>query len=417
MQTNLEPFRPPDFVVTNAVIAPCVNPATTAASPTEIKRATMLVREGRIVEVLPESDVRRSWVDVAQIDAAGYLVTPGFVDCHTHPVFAGHRADEFERRIAGAKYLEIAEGGGGIQRSVIATRAASEDELERLVRGRLARALSFGVTTVEAKSGYGLDTENELRALRILKRATLGQPVDVVPTFLGAHVVPREFRHDRRAYIEKITTEMIPEISFDGLAAFCDVFVDEGAFTIDEARAGVAVARRFGLKPKVHADQLSCTHAAELAAEVGATSADHLERISPAGIDALAAAGVVAVILPGAALGPGDHVVAPARRLIAAGAHVAVATDLNPGTSMTENLLLMGSLACMRYGLSPSESLYAMTNAAARAVGLEARVGSLEAGKEADFVLWGVRSTAELFYHFGVSHAVRIWKAGREVTF
>lgn len=377
----------------------------------------MLVRDGRVVEVLPASDVRRSWADVAQIDAAGYLVTPGLVDSHTHPVFAGNRADEFERRIAGEKYLDIAQNGGGILRTVIATRAASDDELERLVRGRLARALSFGITTVEAKSGYGLDTENELRALRVLKRATSGQPVDVVPTFLGAHVFPREYRHDRAAYIEKIVKEMIPEIAFDGLAAFCDVFVDDGAFSVDEARTVFAAAARSGLKPKMHADQLSCTHAAELAAEVGATSADHLERISPEGIDALAKARVVAVLLPGAALGPGDHLVAPARKLLAAGVKVAVATDLNPGTSMTENLLLMGSLACMRYGMSPSEALYAITHAAANAVGLETRVGSLEAGKEADFVLWGVRSVAELFYHFGVSHAVRVWKGGREVTF
>jgi imidazolonepropionase len=319
-------------------------------------------------------------------DAGGRLVIPGLVDCHTHLAFGGWRAEEFEQRILGRTYLEIAESGGGIARTVRLTRQATEAELLERSAGFLREMLRLGVTTAECKSGYGLDREHELALLRVYRTLAASQPIRIVPTFLGAHVVPPEFRSDRAGYLALLIDDLVPFIARERLAAFCDVFVERSAFTVDEARRLLRAARAAGLGAKLHADHLSQGGGAELAAEVGAVSADHLECASEAGIAAMARAGVVAVSLPLASLDLGQGA-GPARRWIEAGAAVAVATDFNPGSAPSYHLPFALTLACTLQRMTPAEALKGATVIAARAVGLEARVGSLEPGKAADFAV------------------------------
>jgi imidazolonepropionase len=333
-----------------------------------------------------------------RLDAGGGLVVPGLVDCHTHLAFGGWRADEFVQRIEGRTYLEIARAGGGIARTVRDTRETGDDALHRRARGFLEEMLALGVTTVECKSGYGLDREHELRLLGIYRRLAEEGPSRVVATFLGAHVVPAEYRGDRAGYLRLLVEELIPEVGRLGLAACCDVFVEESAFGVEEARRILLAGRAAGLAPKLHADQLSAGGGAELAAEVGALSADHLEHVSDRGIDALARAGVVAVSLPIATLYLGQPPM-PARRLIAAGVAVAIATDFNPGSAPSYHLPLALTLACTLQRMTPAEALKGATILAARAVGLEHRIGSLEAGKAADFVVLDAPDVATWLYH------------------
>jgi imidazolonepropionase len=332
------------------------------------------------------------------VDAHGALVIPGLVDCHTHLAFAGWRADEFEQRLAGRSYLEIARDGGGIAKTVRLTRAASEQELAGRAARFLAEIRTLGVTTVECKSGYGLDRENELKLLRVYRSLAGSQPVRLVPTFLGAHMVPPEMRDDRAGYLSLLVDELIPEIGASGLAGFCDVFVESSAFTVDEARRILTAGKSAGLGPKLHADQLTAGGGAELAAEVGAVSADHLECASDAGIAAMARAGVVAVSLPFASLYLGQSPM-PARKFIEAGVPVAVATDFNPGSAPSYHLPVALTLACTLQRMTPAEALKGATIHAARAIGLERRVGSLEAGKAADFALVDAADVNEWLYH------------------
>ena len=346
-------------------------------------------------------------------DAGGCLVIPGLVDCHTHLAFAGWRADEFAQRLAGKSYLEIAVAGGGIAATVAKTRAASAEHLAARCREHLAAMAGLGVTTVEAKSGYGLTLEHELGLLRVYRELSAG-PQRIVATLLAAHVVPREYRERRAEYVALIVDEMLPAVAREGLAAFCDVFVEEGAFTPVEARAIFAAAARHGLRPKLHADQLSGGGGAELAAEVHAVSADHLEQVSAAGIARLAEAGVVAVSLPFAALYLGVAPM-PARRLLAAGVAVAVATDFNPGTAPSYHLPVALTLACTLQRMSPAEALKGATCVAARAIGLEGELGSLEAGKSADFVLLDADSVEQWLYHLRANAARRTVARGRTI--
>jgi imidazolonepropionase len=349
-------------------------------------------------------------------DAAGKVVLPGLVDCHTHVVYAGDRTTDFELRVGGLTYAEIAARGGGIRVTVEATRRASLEELVAQALERLDRMLAYGVTTAEAKSGYGLDLESEVKILRAV--AALGDlhPIDLVPTFLGAHTIPPEHRGDRERYVDRVVEEMIPAVGEAKLAAFCDVYLEESvAFTRAEARRIAEAGRAYGLFPKLHADQLTGGGGAELAAEIGAVSADHLEHVSDAGIEALARAGVVAVLLPAASLFLGDERRAPARRLLEAGVEVAVATDCNPGTSPTEALPLCGTLACATLRMKPAEALRAMTLFAARAVGLEGRVGSLRPGKQADLCVLDAPDWRHLFYSFGAPRTATVFKRGAEV--
>ena len=348
--------------------------------------AALVWDEGRIVWAGPEADLPDTFAEADRQSAHGSLVIPGLVDCHTHLAFAGDRADEFVERIKGTPYLEVARRGGGIQKTVRATRAASDADLEAAARERLAAMARQGVTTVEAKTGYGLTLADELRVLRLYRRLGEAGPQRIVATLLAAHIVPPEYADDRAAYVRLIVDEMLPAVANEGLADFVDVFVEETAFTAFEAWTIFAAAHAYGLGAKLHADQLSDGDGAALAAEVGAASADHLECVSPDGIRALAEAGVVAVSLPIATLVLGQEPL-PARALLDAGVRVAVATDLNPGSAPSASLGLALWLACTRQRMTPEEALRGATAEAAHALRLADGTGSLTPGSPADVAL------------------------------
>ncbi len=386
--------------------------------------------DGRIVAVGPADDVQILLDDAgldlggfARLDAGGGLVTPGLVDPHTHLLFAGSREHELLLRQRGAGYLEILDAGGGILSTVAATRKASREALLAHGRRWLAEMLSHGTTTVEVKSGYGLELATELRLLDVAHRLGEEGPVEVVPTFLGAHAVPAEFRdrpNGTEAYVRSVIEEQLPGVAAQGRARFCDVFCEEGVFSSDQSRRILEAARAYGLEPRLHADELAPSGGAELAADLRAASADHLATPSDAGIAALATAAesdapVVATLLPATTwfLMKREH--APARRLIEAGVPVALGTDFNPGTSPTASLPLVMTLACLELGMTPAEALSAVTINAARAVGLEATIGSIDADKQADLVVWGVASVDQLPYWPGADLVRVVVKRGRIV--
>jgi imidazolonepropionase len=358
-----------------------------------------------------ERDLPAEYRGAEAIDADGRLVVPGLVDCHTHLAFAGWRADEFEQRLQGRTYLEIAKAGGGIARTVALTREADEAALTQRAAGFLREMLGLGVTTVECKSGYGLDRENELKLLRVYRTLAGSQPVRLVPTFLGAHTIPPEYRHDRDGYIRLLIEQVIPEVGRAGLARFCDVFVETSAFSLDEARRIFAAGRTAGLVPKLHADQLTSGGGAELAAEVAAASADHLEFASDGGIAAMARAGVVAVSLPLASVYLGQSPM-PARKFIDAGVAVAVATDFNPGSAPSYHLPVALTLACTTQRMTPAEALKGATLYAARAVGLESSIGSIEPGKIADLALVDAPDVNHWLYHLRTDTCLAVVTSG-----
>jgi len=369
-----------------------------------IAHAALAWDDGRIVYAGPEAALPRRLRDDVR-DADGRLVTPGLVDCHTHLAFAGWRAEEFEQRILGQSYVEIAAAGGGIVSTMRATRAAATSELAARAARVLEGMLELGVTTVECKSGYGLDRDQELRLLQTYAQLGRTAAQRLVPTLLAAHVVPPEYRDRREAYVRLIVDEIIPAVAGERLARCCDAFVEPSAFTVDEARRILLAGRAAGLAPRLHADQLSASGGAELAAEVGALSADHLEYVTPDGVEALRRAGVVAVSLPIATLYLGQRPM-PARALIEAGVAVAVATDFNPGSAPSWHLPLALTLACTIQQMAPAEALKGATLYAARAVGLEAEVGSLEPGKSADFAMFDAADPREWLYHFRANACV-----------
>jgi imidazolonepropionase len=349
------------------------------------------------------------------IDCERRLVIPGLIDCHTHLCFGGWRGDEFELRLKGASYQEIAAAGGGIASTVTATRAASGGKLQRKANALLDAILKLGITTVECKSGYGLDTANELKQLEVYRRLDQLHAVDLVPTFLGAHIVPPEYRDQRERYISLLCEELIPMIAKEGLARFCDAFVETGAYTTDEARQIFAAAKAHGLQIKVHADQLSDGGGAALAAEMGAVSAEHLEYIGDEGIKALAGSGTVAVSLPLASLYLGEPFL-PARKLLAAGVPVAVATDFNPGSAPSYHLPLAMTLACLSQHMTPQEVLNGATTVAARAISAETRIGSLLPGYSADLAIIDMPSLNQWLYHFVPNACVAVLKNGAWVN-
>jgi imidazolonepropionase len=348
------------------------------------------------------------------LDARGKVVLPGWVDSHTHLIFAGSREDEFEQRLQGATYQEIAARGGGINATVRKVRQTARQGLADLARPRLRRMLAAGVTTVEVKSGYGLSLADEVKSLQAIADLNAEGPWELVPTFLGAHAVPPEFAGDRAGYERLLVRDMLPEIARQKLAEFCDVFCETGVFDLDESRRILDAAHALGFRLKLHADELTPLGGAELAGRLRAASADHLLCITDAGIDALAGSETVATLLPGTAFFLGLPY-APARKLLERGVAVALASDCNPGTCMTENLPLVGAMACTQMKMLPAEAVSALTLNAAAALGRSEQVGSLEAGKQADLVVYDVPDYRHLFYHFGVNHAWRVVKRGRVV--
>jgi imidazolonepropionase len=415
------PSPPPALVVLNAAQLVCVagpgervRRGSALASPTILEGGALIASGGRIDWLGPTAELPPIPPDAQFIDATGKAVIPGLVDSHTHLLFAGTRADEFEQRLAGATYQQISERGGGINASVRHVRQAGKDELKALARARLARLLSFGVTTVEVKSGYGLTLADEVKCLEAVAELNAEGPLELVPTFLGAHAVPPEFRADRAGYVRLLTDEMLPEVARRGLAEFCDVFCETGVFSVAESERILRKALDLGLQLKVHADELTPLGGAELAARLGAASADHLLCVTDAGIDALAASGTVATLLPGTAFFLGVPY-APARRLIERGLAVALASDCNPGTCPTENLPLVGTMACTQMRMLPGEALTALTLNAAAALRRSDRLGALTPGRQADLVICDVPDYRQIFYHFGVRHAWRVIKRGRVV--
>jgi imidazolonepropionase len=408
-----------DLIIKNAEELLTLSPASKEQSRLGIVRnGALTVKAGKIFWVGETKALSKSFVlkhRGREIDATGKVVMPGLIDSHTHLVFAGSRENEFEQRIQGLSYLEIAERGGGILSTVEATRKASFNELLSLGKKRLDRMLSKGVTTIEAKSGYGLSLKDELKILKVLKSLKESHPIDIVPTFLGAHTVPKELKNDRRRYIDLIIEEMIPRVAQDGLAEFCDVFCEEKAFNPEESRKILETGKRYGLKPKIHADQLGSGGGAELAVEVGAFSADHLEYVSPAGIERMAEKGVTAVLLPGASFFLSMKKFPPAREMIEKGVIVALATDLNPGSSMTESLPLMMTMGCIMFRMTPKEVIRATTINAAKSMGRENEIGSLDIGKQADVVVLDIPNYRYLPYHFGVDHVEMVIKTGKVV--
>ncbi len=349
-----------------------------------------------------------------ELDVAGAVVIPGFVDCHTHIVFAEYRLDEYEWRVAGTPYAEIAARGGGIAKSVEHLRATSEATLLERSRRRTTSAIRHGTTTVEIKSGYGLSLEHELKQLRVVRALQSELPIDIVPTFLGAHAIPREAVSDREGYVQALIHEMIPLVAREGLAEFNDVFCEVGVFSREEAERILRSGQRAGLKARIHADELTDTGGAELAASLGAASADHLKKVNDKGIDCMAKAGTFGVLLPGTSFGLPSLDFAPARKMVQAGVRLAIASDFNPGSSTSESMPMMMSIACSHMRLSPAEALSMATYNPAFVLGREREAGSLEVGKRADFLVLDAQDYREIANHFGVNPVARVFVTGRE---
>ena len=383
-----------------------------------VEDAALLIAEDGLITAAGRYNELKSGIppDAKIVDANQRCVTPGLVDAHTHLVFAGNRAAEFEQRIAGTTYQQIAAAGGGILRTVALTRAATEDDLLATARRHRDWMLRSGTTTLEAKSGYGLDHETELKMLRVLRRLNVEGQVRIVPTLLAAHTVPPEYKERRADYVSFIVDELIPEVANDGLAQYCDAFCDDHAFTVEETRAVLMAARKHGLKLRVHAEQFRSGTGADLAAELGAATADHLETATDETFQRLRAAGVQPVLLPGSVFALSRTQYPPARKMIEAGLAIVIATDFNPGSSPVPSMPFMLSLACVEMRLSPAEALTAATINAAHSLGLGAQVGSLEAGKQADFVIHEFSDYRELAYYIAAPMRPRVFIGGREVT-
>jgi len=382
------------------------------------ERGAILCQDGVIKAIGDEQQVTASLLPgqvEIEVDCEGCCLTPGFVDAHTHMCFAETREKEFALRMEGAEYLEILRQGGGILSSVRAVRAASEEELLSVTLERALSALELGTTTLEIKSGYGLNTETELKMLRVIDRVGRETPLDVVPTFLGAHAVPEEYAHDPDTYVDTLIEEMIPAVSKQGIARFCDVFCEKGVFSVEQSRRILKAARQGGLGLKIHADEVHDLGGAGLAAELGVTSAEHLLAASDANLKAMAKQGVTAVLLPATAYSL-RKAYAPARKMIDYGVPVALATDCNPGSSYTESMPFVFGLAVLQMNLSVSEALAAATLNSAYAVGRAKQVGSLDVGKSADFLLLDGGSPAILAYHAGVSPVVEVHKRAELVA-
>jgi len=398
-------------------VAACTGPASgESGDPAAgVEGVAVAVREGRVEAVGPEAELRARFPAAETVECGGGLLTPGLVDSHTHAVFGRWRADEYVLRCTGVPYMEIARRGGGINASVRDLRARSEDELVELSLPRLREMLESGTTTAEVKSGYGLSTADELKTLRAVRRLSELQPITLVPTFLGGHEVPPEYRDDREGYVDLLVEEMIPAVAEEGLARFCDVFMEPGVFDRRQTERILRAGLEHGLTPKLHADELEGSGGAELAAELGAASADHLGAVSESGIAALAASSTVATLLPGTLFFLGRKGYAPARALLRAGARVALATDFNPGSSPIASLPLVLTVACSQMGMSPEEALRAATAGGAEALRLHDGTGTIRPGAPADLALWDAPGVEHLPYRPGARLCIGVWKAGLRV--
>jgi imidazolonepropionase len=384
-----------------------------------VENGAVLIRGDRIVWVGPTKDipVREPGVRYQTLDGVGLelIALPGLVDSHTHPVFAGARIEEFDLRCQGKNYQEIASEGGGIIKSVQQFREATMEQLLEKTERNFRQFLNHGTTTIEAKSGYGLTLEDELKSLQVLSALNERNRLEVIPTFFGAHAIPQEHVNSREEYIRKLVHIMIPRVAQECLAQYCDVFCEEGYFSVEEARSVLTAAKAAGLGMRIHADVLGRNGGAKLAAELGVRSADHLRWINDSDIEALKQSGVLATLLPGTAFNLGLEHHAPARELIAAGIPVALATDFNPGTCFTMNMQIILAFACQKMRMSPAETITASTINGAYSLGLSDKIGTLEEGKQADIVLMGVSDYRELPYFFGVNHCLVTIKKGNIV--
>jgi imidazolonepropionase len=384
----------------------------------EIKNASMLFSDK--IEFLGTSEevsdyIKSNSIEVTEkSDATGKTIMPGFVDSHSHIVFAGNRTEEFARRLRGVSYQQIAEEGGGIQTTVRGTRDATIKELTDIGRNLAHSAIRYGTTTIEAKSGYSLSTDGELNQLRAIKNLKNELPIEIVPTFLGAHDFPKELKGDHQAYIDMIINQMLPKVIEEDLAEYGDAFIDKGYYTLDEGKQVLEACKKAGLKIRVHCDELADVGAAKLAAELGAVSADHLLFVSDESIAAMKKSGTVAGLLPGTAYFI-RMPYAPARKLIEAGVVVCVATDCNPGSCYTENMQQILSLSVINMGMTAEETIVAATLNAAHSLERSDKIGSLEIGKRADFIVLDSPNYTDLFYHFGVNHVEQTWVSGENI--
>lgn len=380
-----------------------------------IENGALLIEDGIVLAAGRSDELRRiASADCREVDVQGRVVTPGLVDAHTHPVFGGSRLDDFERRIQGLSYAEIGKLGGGIRSTVRATQTSEDDELVLAGAKRVERMLAAGTTAIEAKSGYGGSLTTELSLLRVLQKLSALGKMKIVPTLLGAHAVPDG--HTSASFAKIVAEEMIPVATAEGLAQYVDVFVEDGYYSHDDARLIASAAKQHGLGIRLHVDQLHVGGGAELAAELGATTADHLEYVSDTGIEALRAQGVIPVLLPGSVYCLGSQTYPPARKMIEACLPVVIATDFNPGSSPVMSLMATMNMACTQMRMLPSEALASCTINAAYSIGLGSQIGSLEKGKSADFVVWNASDYRELAYWVGRNLVHQVWVNGKLVV-
>lgn len=381
-----------------------------------IENAYIAVKNGKILAIGVGDEFGNLCGEETKIhDAEGLLVTPGLIDSHTHLIHGGSRENEFSMKLNGVPYIEILNNGGGILSTVKATKEASEEELYKKAKKSLDRMLEFGVTTVEEKSGYGLELNTEIKQLEVARALDKNHPVDLVHTFLGAHAVPEEYKENHKAYIDILVDVMMPKIKDMGLAEFCDVFCEEGVFTIEESEYILQKAKEIGYKLKIHADEIESLGGAELAAKLGCVSADHLMAASDEGIKMMAENNVVANILPATSFNLNKNY-ADCRKMIDMGAIVSLSSDYNPGSCPSENLQLVMQLGCLHLKMTPNEVLTAVTINAAYAIDRADKIGSIEVGKNADFVVFDARNVEYLMYHFGINHTKKVYKNGNLVV-
>ena len=381
-----------------------------------IENGCMALKDGKILDIGLLSDLKSKYHPTKWIDAENCIVTPGFVDAHTHPIFVHTRENEFEMRLIGKTYVDISKAGGGILSSIRAVREADEDYLFELAYHRILKMIQCGTTTIEAKSGYGLNLESELKMLKVIHRLKDVLPIEIAVTFMGAHEFPLEYRENKQGYIDLLINEMMEEVKKQNLAEYVDIFTEAHVYNIDQSRQILLKAKELGFKIRMHADEIEPIGGAELAAEVGAVSADHLGACSDAGIKAMKDAGVIATLLPGTLFSLGSKTYARARDMINAGLPVAIATDYNPGSCNLDSMQLAISLACIQMKMSPAEALTAATFNPACNLDRQDRIGSLEIGKNADFLFLDIPSIAFIPYHLGSSCVKKVFIKGEEFT-